>query len=122
MGLREREVLLALKKEDYEELGMPFDGEYRAEDTSYLNVKYLRKALSLDSSKVQEYFPVSHVVPVVLDIYQSLLSVRIREVKDGETWHPDAQMFTVWDTSSDDFLGYAYLDLYARRTSSKLCQ
>ncbi|KZV76419.1 Metalloprotease [Peniophora sp. CONT] len=114
VGLKERETLLALKKEDCETLGIQFDGVYRAEDTRYLDEKYLRNALSLDSSKVQEYFPVSHVVPVVLEIYQGLLGVRIDEVKNGEVWHPDAQMFTVWDANSNDFLGYGYLDLYAR--------
>ena len=119
MGLKEREALLALKKEDCEALGIPFDGEYRAEDTRYLDEKYLRTTLSLDSSKVQEYFPVSHVVPVVLEIYQGLLSIRIEQIEDGETWYPDAQMFTVWDTANDgqSFLGYAYLDLYTRRES-----
>ena len=67
---------------------------------------------------MQEYFPVSHVVPAVLDIYQSLLGVRLEEIKDGETWHSDAQVYSVWDSAHDNaFLGYAYLDLYSRRSS-----
>jgi hypothetical protein len=41
----------------------------------------------MDNNIVKEYFPVSAVVPAILDIYQQLLGVRFEEMK-GSTWHP----------------------------------
>lgn len=38
---------------------------------------------------VKEYFPVSVVVPTILEIYQELLGVEFVEIKDGvKLWHP----------------------------------
>lgn len=47
--------------------------------------------LQLDQALVKEYFPVSFLVPAVLEIYQNLLSVRFEEVKNGSTWHEGMQ-------------------------------
>jgi len=65
---------------------------------------------------VKEYFPVTVVVPTILEIYQNLLGVRFEEIK-GTTWHPEVQQFSVWEQNSTDesgFIGYCYLDLYPR--------
>lgn len=71
---------------------------------------------------MKEYFPVSVVVPVILEIYQTLLSVRFKEVKKEEasTWFEEVQMFEVWQEGAKDetgFVGYCYLDLFPRGTS-----
>jgi Zn-dependent oligopeptidase len=78
---------------------------------------YLEKYLSLDDSLVKEYFPVSVVVPAILEIYQNLLGVRFYKVTNTKTWHPDAQVFAVWAADAKDerdFVGYCYLDLFPR--------
>jgi hypothetical protein len=83
---------------------------------------------------VKEYFPVSVVVPTILEIYQNLLGVTFQEIK-GSTWHPgmyhplttqvkrvltsiaEVQQFAVWDKDAKDesgFIGYCYLDLFPR--------
>lgn len=96
----------------------------------------MERTLSLDDNVIKEYFPVDVVVPTILEIYQDLLGVRFREVKDGSLWHPgqsissvfpestvshsawtEVQHFEVWEADSKtdaDFLGYVYLDLYPR--------
>ncbi|KAH9080477.1 Metalloprotease [Lactarius deliciosus] len=102
LGVRERETLLKLKADELKATGEPFDW---------------RNTLSLDDTLVKEYFPVSVVVPAILEIYQDLLRVRFHEVKDTQTWHPDAQMFAVWAADAkdeSDFVGYCYLDLFPR--------
>ncbi|EIM81645.1 metallopeptidase MepB [Stereum hirsutum FP-91666 SS1] len=119
VGLREREVLLALKKEELTSKGLPFDGEFNIWDYRYYDRKFIEESLSLDDSLVKEYFPVSVVVPVILEIYQSLLSVRFKEVKKEEasTWFEEVQMFEVWQEGAKDetgFVGYCYLDLFPR--------
>ncbi|KAG5642147.1 hypothetical protein DXG03_003551 [Asterophora parasitica] len=116
VGIKERDVLLALKKKEHEEKGLPFDGEFYIWDYRYYDRKFIEESLDLDDSLVKEYFPVSVVVPTILEIYQNLLNVRFEEVK-GETWHPEVQQFAVWEKDAKDesgFVGYTYLDLFPR--------
>ncbi|KAL0577646.1 metalloendopeptidase [Marasmius crinis-equi] len=117
VGVKDRETLLALKKKDHEELGLPFDGEFYIWDYRYYDRKFVETTLDLDDMVVKEYFPVLQVVPTILEIYQHLLGVRFEEIKDGSTWHPDVQQFAVWEKDAKDesgFIGYCYLDLYPR--------
>ncbi|KZV65296.1 metallopeptidase MepB [Peniophora sp. CONT] len=116
LGVKEREVLLGLKAEDCQARGIPFDGEFMIWDYRYYDNKFVERSLSLDDALVKEYFPVSHIIPAILDIYQKLLSVRFEEV-NSETWHPEVQVFAVWDKDAKDesgFIGYCYLDLFPR--------
>lgn len=87
VGAKERQILLAMKKEEHAKLGLPFDGEFYIWDYRYYDRKYIEESLDLDDLLVKEYFPVSVVVPTILEIYQKLLGVRFVE-HHGETWHP----------------------------------
>ncbi|KAF8650117.1 hypothetical protein AX16_005354 [Volvariella volvacea WC 439] len=101
VGLKDRETLLEMKRQEHEEKGLPYDGNF-----------YI-----WDYRLVKEYFPVSVVVPAILEIYQNLLGVRFEEIKGGSTWHPDVQQFAVWEKDAKDesgFVGYCYLDLFPR--------
>ena len=42
----------------------------------------------MDDMIVKEYFPVSTVVPAILDIYQNLLGVQFETIQNASTWHP----------------------------------
>lgn len=46
----------------------------------------------------------------------SLLSagLRFEEVVDAVVWHQDVQLFSVFDLSSGELMGYFYLDIYTR--------
>jgi len=88
IGIKDREALLAIKKKEHQAKGLPFDGKLYNWDYSYYNHKYVQETLDLDGSLVKEYFPVSFVVPTVLEIYQNLLHVRFEEIKDASVWHP----------------------------------
>lgn len=119
VAVKEREVLLALKKEEHEKRGLPFDGEFYIWDYRYYDRLFVEKTLSLDDSLVKEYFPVSVVVPTILSIYQNLLGVRFVEVTGNkkDVWHPEVQQFAVWEKDAKDeggFVGYCYLDLFPR--------
>ncbi|KAJ7288404.1 metallopeptidase MepB [Mycena rebaudengoi] len=116
IGLKERDVLLALKKKEHEERNLPFDGGLYISDKGYYTRKFLENSLDLDADLVKEYFPVSVVVPAMLDIYQNLLGVRFEAI-NGSIWHPDVQQYSVWNKDATDesgFVGYCYLDLYPR--------
>ncbi|KAL0947842.1 hypothetical protein HGRIS_013904 [Hohenbuehelia grisea] len=117
IGLKERAKLLHMKEIEHKAKGLPFDGQLYQSDYRYYDRKYVEKSLRLDDSLVKEYFPVSVVVPAILEIYQNLLSVRFERIKDASTWHPDVQLFALWknDSSEDSsFLGYVYLDIFPR--------
>lgn len=119
IGEKERDKLLELKKQDCEELGIPFENTFYAWDYRYLSRLYVEKNFQLNDELVKQYLPVEHVVKKVLDIYQQILSVRIVSAKDATTWHKEVSVFSVWDTlgekdSKESFLGYLYLDLFPR--------
>jgi metallopeptidase MepB len=117
VGIKDRDVLLALKKKECEEKGLAFDGEFYLWDYRYYDRKYIEESLSLDDSIVKEYFPVSVVVPAILNIYQNLLGVQFQEIQNASKWHPDVQAFSVWEKDAKDtsgFVGYCYLDLFPR--------
>ena len=136
VGLKDRETLLALKKEEHDAKGLPFDGEFYLWDYRYYDRKFIEQSLDLDDMLVKEYFPVSFVVPAVIDIYSKLLGVQFIPTK-ADLWHPgkppslptcklrsncesrstEAQAFAVWKAdakSETDFIGYCYLDLFPR--------
>ncbi|KAI0670782.1 Metalloprotease [Trametes maxima] len=116
IGLKDLETLRALKQKDHNEKGLPFDGEFWAWDHQYYERKYLEDSLILNEEQVKEYFPVSFVVPAILKIYRELLGVSFIEA-EGETWHPDVQLYELWDkdaSEASDFLGYFYLDIFPR--------
>ena len=118
--MKDHDTLLAMKSEEHKEGGIPFDGEFYSWDHSYYGRKFVEATLALGDALVKEYFPVSAVVPTILEIYQKLLRVQFEELK-GETWHPDVQMFSVWEDGAKDesgFIGYCYLDLFPRGMSA----
>lgn len=82
------EILLAMKKKEHDEKGIPFDGEFYLWDYNYYDRKYIEETFSLDENLVKEYFPVSVVVPTILSVYQNLLGVRFEALKEASTWHP----------------------------------
>ncbi|EJC99683.1 Metalloprotease [Fomitiporia mediterranea MF3/22] len=117
VGVKDRETLLEMKRKEHESTGLPFDGEFYIWDYRYYDRKFTEERLALDDALVKEYFPVSFVVPAVLEIYQKLLGVRFEPIKSTELWHPDAELFSVWSADAKDesgFVGYCYLDLFPR--------
>ncbi|KAJ7212164.1 metallopeptidase MepB [Mycena pura] len=118
VGIKDRQTLLALKQKDLAERGLPFDGNFYIWDYRYYDRKYIETSLELDDMLVKEHFPVSVVVPTIMEIYQNLLGVRFETIT-GTTWHPDVQQFSVWEKDATDesgFLGYCYLDLFPRES------
>ncbi|CRL27656.1 Peptidase M3A/M3B, thimet/oligopeptidase F [Penicillium camemberti] len=71
-------------------------------------------------STVSEYFELHMTLQKLLQMFQHLLGVEVRRVdtahREGLIWHEDVHMYTAWkvDGETDEFLGYAYLDLFPR--------
>ena len=128
-GASEMEVLKALKKQELKSMGEDFDGYYFLWDHRYYNRMMLEQDFSLDQEKLSEWFPLETSIRGMLTIFETLFGMTFVEItgddrsaisasgKGGDiVWHPDVQVFSVWDSEDQGsgFIGYLYLDLHPR--------
>ncbi|KAJ2308324.1 metalloendopeptidase [Coemansia sp. RSA 2706] len=105
--------LEALKKEHVEAAGQTYAGFYRW-DLSFYNNLLMEKKHQINSEQVKEYFPLAQVKQGILDIYQQMLSLRLIKVDNPDVWHPDVDLYEVWEATEDTFVGHIYMDLFPR--------
>lgn len=84
-----------------------------AHDIAYLFKQIRKEKYDVDSDIVKEYFPFEHVKQATLDIYQKLLGIVFKRRSDVKLWHPDVQMYDIYDVSGE-YLSTFILDLYPR--------
>ncbi|GAA6017292.1 hypothetical protein JCM11491_000619 [Sporobolomyces phaffii] len=124
LGQEEKAKFIALKREEFQAKGWEWNEERDSRlmlwDYRYYERLSLEKELDLDDNLLQEYFPVSHVVPAVLDLYKDLLGIELVKVprEHGETYYADVDQFAVWENGrvgqEGAFRGYLTLDLFPR--------
>lgn len=122
IGEKEKDKLMALKKEHCAEQGVPYDDVFYAWDYRFYDRLWTERNLQLDDEKVKEYLPVEHVVPKMMELYEKLLGVQCFPLKDASTWHKEVTAFSVWDKEALEkgekgdagFIGFFYLDPYPR--------
>ncbi|KAH7122151.1 hypothetical protein B0J13DRAFT_589447 [Dactylonectria estremocensis] len=117
----EMDVLHELKKAYIKENGSAVDED--EDDMATLNswdwAFYARileqQRYSVDSQRVSEYFEVRHSLDGMLRIFEELFGI-VFVPTDAPTWHDDVTVFAAWDSEQQGggFLGYLYLDVYAR--------
>ena len=121
-------------KEEHEEKGFSFDGEFYVWDYRYYDRKYVEESLFLEYNIVKDYFRYR------LLFQPSWTSIKIffEALQDASTWHSgmfvsfsttltlpnetfficeDVQAFSVWKKDAKDasrFHGYCYLDFFPR--------
>ncbi|KAL9226305.1 hypothetical protein vseg_002135 [Gypsophila vaccaria] len=108
LATKELETLKNLKTK--EEGNSPFG----IEDLLYYVKKSEEETFSIDFGALKEYFPLSLVLQGIFKILQDLFGLRFEEFVGAEVWHDDVRVFSVFDLSSGELMGYAYLDLYSR--------
>eukprot|EP01018_Ginkgo_biloba_P002672 Gb_29439 [translate_table: standard] len=108
LAAKELRRLQDLKREEEGEIA------FRMEDLQYYMCKAEELELDMDNEIVMQYFPVNIVTPGIFRIYQDLFGLKFERVQGAEVWHPDVCLFSVFDSTSNDLLGYFYLDLYPR--------
>ncbi|KPM42978.1 hypothetical protein AK830_g3495, partial [Neonectria ditissima] len=71
---------------------------------------------AVDAQLVAEYFEVQHSVAGMLRIFEDLFGLVFEPAADAPTWHDSVVVYSAWDADAQGggFLGYLYLDLYAR--------
>ena len=128
-GASEMEVLKTLKKQELKSMGENFDGYYFLWDHRYYDRMMLELDFSLDQEKLSEWFPLETSIRGMLTIFETLFGMTFVEIigddrsaispsgkGDEIVWHPDVQVFSVWDSEDQGsgFIGYLYLDLHPR--------
>ena len=84
-------------------------------DVRYYMDKLRRARYALDPNEIRRYFPVEHVVPAVLRVYEELFGISFVEVEPADVWAPGVREFVVRDVATHQPLGTAYLDLFPRQ-------
>ncbi|KAJ2157248.1 metalloendopeptidase [Coemansia sp. RSA 552] len=112
----ELDELEALKQADMAEANEECTGFY-AWDLEYYKAMVKERKHGVQEEQVKQYFSMTSVVRDMLDIYQKMLGLRIVKVDNPEVWHPDVELFEVWEAEDDSvFVGHFYLDLYPRES------
>ncbi|GAU16623.1 hypothetical protein TSUD_233760 [Trifolium subterraneum] len=84
------------------------------EDLLYYVKRVEEQNYDLDFSEIKQYLPISLVLSGIFKIVQDLFGLRFEEIAGAEVWHCDVRVFSVFDLSSSELLGYCYLDLFSR--------
>ena len=128
-GLTELKKLQKLKAQDQEKKGIKDDDRYWLWDHRFYDTMMLQNEYSLDQQKIAEYFPLQTTIRGMLQIFEELFGLVFVEIQGEDraalsttgkekdiTWHPDVEMFSVWDNEGQGsgFVGYLYLDLFPR--------
>ncbi|CAL5350478.1 unnamed protein product [Camellia sinensis] len=108
LATRELSMLKDLKKK--EEGDFPFG----IEDLLYYVKRIEEQQFNLDVGALKQYFPFNLVMSGILKICQDLFGLRFEEIADAEVWHSDVHLYSVYDLSSSELLGYFYLDMFSR--------
>ena len=123
-GLKEIEKLKELKKSETGSADRYFLWDHRFYDTLMLE-----RDFQLDQNRIAEYFPLQTSIDGMLKIFEELFGLVFVQIEgedrsaisesgkgDDIVWHPDVQVFSVWDDDGEGngFVGYLYLDLHPR--------
>ena len=73
-----------------------------------------KEKYSVDTELLKEYFPMDIVTKGLLEIYQLIFNLRFEKIENAPIWHPDVQLFSVFDKTTSAFLGQFYMDLHPR--------
>ncbi|XP_059448669.1 probable thimet oligopeptidase isoform X2 [Corylus avellana] len=108
LAAKELNILKDLKKKE------EGDVSFGIEDLLYYAKRVEEQKFDLDFGALKQYFPFNLVLSGVFKIFQDLFGLRFEEISDAEVWHGDVRVFSVFDLSSGELLGYFYLDMYTR--------
>ncbi|KAJ4153750.1 hypothetical protein LMH87_010224 [Akanthomyces muscarius] len=128
-GQKEIAVLRDLKKKDYAERGVEFDGQVYAWDIGYYSRILKETEYSLDENEVAEYFPMWKTFIGMLEIFEKILGLEFVELDEAAkarlsptgnakdiVWHEEVVVLSVWndEASGGEFVGYLFIDLHPR--------
>lgn len=82
-------------------------------DIAYASEKLKEARYAVSDEQLRAYFPVPRVLSGLFETVRRLYGVRIEAVADVDRYHPDVQLYNLFD--DDQLIARFYLDLYARK-------
>ncbi|KAH7386589.1 metallopeptidase MepB [Cadophora sp. MPI-SDFR-AT-0126] len=116
-GKKELDMLKELKKTDLESRGESSDGHFYPWDYAFYNRQLTKKLQSIDRKTVAEYFELQTTIEGMLSHLEALFGLFFEEIpNENIVWDTEVRVYSVWDEEElgGGFLGYLYLDLFAR--------
>ena len=112
------EKSLSHARKDYAELKAfakkQFDLDaLEAWDLGFYSEKMRQHYYQLSQQEVKAYFPATRVISGLFSVVDKLFGLKITEITDFDSWHPDARFFQICGEEGE-LRGQFYLDLYAR--------
>jgi thimet oligopeptidase len=83
-------------------------------EQAYYANRVKQAAFSYNPQEARAYFPYHRVKQGLLDLTAELFSLRYVPLPDAPTWHPDVEVYDVFDARDDRPLGRIYLDMHPR--------
>lgn len=82
-------------------------------DVAYYSEKLRQQEYDLSQEELRPYFPLKDVLAGLFEIVSRLYGIEVKPEKGSvETWHPDVQVFGIYEGGQK--VARFYLDLYAR--------
>lgn len=81
-------------------------------DISYYKNQLLKTKYQVDYEGLKDYFPMEECLKGMLSMYQQLLGLEFRKVKDPSVWDKEVEMYEVYEDNK--LKGRFYMDLYPR--------
>ncbi len=83
-------------------------------DIPYYSEKLRQHCYDISQETLRPYFPLPNVLNGLFAIVERLYGMKVTQVTDFETYHPDVRFYNIQDEKGN-LRGQFYLDLYARR-------
>lgn len=113
-GKEEIKLLIDLKNKDLKSRGLEPQSELYAYDFAFYNNYLLETEYKVDAEKISQYFPVQQTIEKMFGIFSHLFKIDFVKQAEANAWHPDVELFQVWNHEKKEFIGYLYLDLHPR--------
>lgn len=86
-------------------------------DFDFYHTRMLQEQNHVDHEYISQWFPAKVTIQRMLGIYGNLFGLQFEKVEALEsfhTWHPDVDLFSVWEENKSSFIGYLYIDVFPR--------
>lgn len=82
--------------------------------TSNPDLRFLLFVYSFDDELLRNYLPLDRVLSGLFSLCSRLFGIRIQEVKEFDSWHPDVKFYYIYEPDSEKPVAGFYLDPYLR--------
>lgn len=115
LRIKAQAEIQALEKLKAEQTGEP-QAKIHIWDYSYYTALYKKLHYEVDLNQLKDFFPLSHVLDGLFDVFGELFGLRFERQAAGsfQAWHSDVQLIIAKDARDNSVVGAFYLDLFPR--------